>query len=140
MQVSSKSPGEDPRDFGKHVQKTEVIFTFGAALAASPTRQKPNKNAGFVKKPWGGPQGFWQTCAETDVICSFGIAGWANCVTNRFRAQAVLQKGFVAQVVTERVAKQKLRYKTISRPKLCYKRNLRRKLRRNMISRNFGID
>ena len=69
-------------------------------------RQSPRKNAGFVENPWGGPQGFRQTCAETKVICSCGIAGWANCVTNRFCAQAVLQKGFAAQVVAERVAVQ----------------------------------
>ena len=75
-----------------------------ASLAVGLTRQKPCKNTGFVKKPWGGPQGFRQTCPETKVICSFGIAGWANCVTNEFRAQAVSQKGFAAQVVTERVA------------------------------------
>ena len=43
------------------------------------TQQKQCKNAGFVKKPWGGPQGFRQTCAETDVICIFGFAGHA-CV------------------------------------------------------------
>ena len=70
MQVSSKSRGGDPKDFGKHVPKLTLFAHLGlqgvrASAAVRPIRQKPFKNAGFIKKPWGWPR-IVRKMAETD--------------------------------------------------------------------------